>query len=55
MSIMIKPHFDELWLEFPDYAGYPSLKDLYTALGGAAEKDINMPGSGQMEILVQAV
>jgi hypothetical protein len=43
---MIKPHFDKLWLEFPDHASYPSLKDLYSALGGAAEKNINVPGFG---------
>ena len=43
---MVKPNFHKLWLEFPDHAKYRSLKDLYTALGGAAEKNINLPGFG---------
>lgn len=43
---MIKPTFHKLWLEFPDHTKYPTLKDLYTALGGAAEKNINLPGFG---------
>lgn len=43
---MIKPTLHKLWLEFPDHTKYPTLKDLYTALGGAAEKNINLPGFG---------
>jgi hypothetical protein len=43
---MTKPNFKKLWSEFPDHAQYPSLKALYTALGGAAEKNINVPGFG---------
>lgn len=43
---MIKPHFHSLWREFPDHTKYQSMKDLYTALGGAAEKNINQPGFG---------
>ncbi|MDR1968393.1 MAG: type VI secretion system amidase effector protein Tae4 [Burkholderiaceae bacterium] len=43
---MTKPDFDKLWLEFPDHTKYPTLKDLYTALGGTAEKNINLPGFG---------
>lgn len=43
---MLKPNFHRLWLEFPDHSKYPSLKDLYTALGGAAEKNINVGGFG---------
>jgi len=43
---MIKPNFHRLWLAFPDHTTYQSLKDLYTALGGAAEKNINLPGFG---------
>jgi hypothetical protein len=43
---MNKPNFRRLWLSFPDHRKYPSLKDLYTALGGAAEKNINLPGFG---------
>lgn len=35
---MIKPDFDKLWLEFPDHIKYKSMKDLFSALGGAAEK-----------------
>ncbi len=43
---MLKPNFHRLWLEFPDHSKYSSLKDLYTALGGAAEKNIYAPGFG---------
>jgi hypothetical protein len=43
---VIKPNFQRLWLEFPDHIQYQSLKDLYTALGGAAEKNIDLPGFG---------
>ncbi len=43
---MIKPNFHSLWFSFPDHIKYPNLKDLYTALGGAAEKNINLPGFG---------
>lgn len=43
---MIKPDFQKLWLGFPDHTKYKSLQDLYTALGGAAEKNINLPGFG---------
>ncbi len=43
---MIKPNFPRLWLAFPDHTKYRSMKDLYTALGGAAEKNINLPGFG---------
>lgn len=43
---MIKPNFHSLWLELPDHIKYPSLKDLYTALGGAAEQNIDLPGFG---------
>lgn len=43
---MIKLNFHRLWLAFPDHAKYSNLKDLYTALGGAAEKNINLAGFG---------
>lgn len=43
---MVKPNFHSLWLAFPDHTMYRSLRDLYTALGGAAEKNINLPGFG---------
>lgn len=43
---MIKPKFHRLWLEFPDHVKYKTMKDLYTALGGAAEKNIQAPGFG---------
>lgn len=43
---MIKPNFQRLWLAFPDHAKYRTLKDLYTQLGGAAEKNIELPGFG---------
>ena len=43
---MIKPNFNQLWLAFPDHTQFQSMKDLYTALGGAAKKNINLPGFG---------
>lgn len=43
---MIKPNFQRLWLSFPDHVKYRTLEDLYIALGGAAEKNINVPGFG---------
>lgn len=43
---MIKPDFQKLWLAFPDHMQYKNMKDLYTALGGAAEKNIDLPGFG---------
>jgi hypothetical protein len=43
---MTKPNFDKLWAGFPDHTKYPSLKDFYTVLGGAAAKNIYTPGFG---------
>ncbi len=43
---MIKPNFQMLWQHFPDHIQYSSLKDLYTALGGAVEKNIHARGFG---------
>lgn len=43
---MRKPQFDKLWHAFPDHAAYRTLEDLYTALGGAAKKNIHVPGFG---------
>jgi len=43
---MINPDFRKMWREFPDHTKYPSLKDLYTLLGGAAERNIYSPGFG---------
>jgi hypothetical protein len=43
---MSRPNFHRLWTEFPDHTTYPSLKDFYTMLGGAAAKNINSPGFG---------
>jgi hypothetical protein len=43
---MRKPSFHLLWTSFPDHVKYPTLKDLYTALGGAAQRNINAPGFG---------
>ena len=40
------PNFHKLWNGFPTHDKYKTLKDLYTALGGAAEKNINAPGFG---------
>jgi hypothetical protein len=35
-----------IWDAFPDHVENPTLKDLYTSLGGTAEKNINVPGFG---------
>ncbi len=43
---MQKPDFHKLWQNFPDHKKYRSMKDLYTAIGGAAAKNINLPGFG---------
>ena len=43
---MNKPNFSRLWNSFPDHVQYPTLKDLYTKLGGAAERNIHVPGFG---------
>ena len=43
---MMKPSFHKLWSEFPDHSQFPTLKDLYTALGGAAAKNITADGFG---------
>lgn len=43
---MIKPNFQKLWSAFPDHAKYRSMKDLYGALGGAAAKNVDLPGFG---------
>jgi hypothetical protein len=43
---MAKPIFAKMWATFPDHVKYPTLKDLYTALGGKAALNINAPGFG---------
>lgn len=43
---MIKPRFPNLWQEFPPHTQHATLKDLFTALGGAAAKNIDLPGFG---------
>ena len=43
---MTRPHLSALWAAFPDHHKYPTLKDLYTWLGGTAEKNIYAPGFG---------
>jgi hypothetical protein len=42
----MKPSLPKLWAAFPDHVRYPTLKDLYTMLGGAAVKNIDAPGFG---------
>jgi Type VI secretion system (T6SS), amidase effector protein 4 len=42
----MKPSLQRFWDAFPDHTRYPTLKDLYTMLGGAAAKNINAPGFG---------
>lgn len=43
---MTTPNFQKLWLAFPLHTKYRTLKDLYTALGGVAERNISVPGFG---------
>lgn len=43
---MVKPNLNKLWQAFPDHKKYPTLKDLYTWLGGTAEKNIYEQGFG---------
>lgn len=45
-SQMAKPNLSKIWAAFPDHATYPTLRDLYTHLGGAAERNIMAPGFG---------
>lgn len=42
----MKPTFAKLWSNFPDHIQYPTMKDLYTMLGGAAAKNMNSTGFG---------
>jgi len=42
----MKPTLAKLWAAFPDHVRYPTMKDLYTMLGGAAAKNINSAGFG---------
>lgn len=42
----MKPTLQRLWDAFPDHNAYPTLKDLYTWLGGQAAKNINSSGFG---------
>lgn len=43
---MSKPIFMNLWNAFPTHSAYPTMKDLYTKLGGKAEQNIHAPGFG---------
>jgi hypothetical protein len=42
----MKPSLNRLWQAFPDHTRYPTLKDLYTMLGGQPANNINAPGFG---------
>lgn len=42
----MKPNLDKLWAAFPDHPTYPTLKDLYTWLGGKCAANIDSPGFG---------
>jgi hypothetical protein len=42
----MKPTLAKLWANFPDHLQYPNLRSLYTMLGGAAQRNIDMPGFG---------
>lgn len=43
---MAKPSLSAIWTAFPDHGAYPTLKDLYTMLGGVAAQNIDAPGFG---------
>lgn len=40
----MKPSLAKLWETFPDHTRYPTLKDLYSMLGGTAERNIDCQG-----------
>jgi hypothetical protein len=42
----MKPNLQRLWAAFPDHTSYPTLRDLYSMLGGAAVQNIDAPGFG---------
>lgn len=42
----MKPSLQLLWMAFPDHTRYPTLKELYTWLGGTASRNIDAPGFG---------
>src|SRR4051812_38998469 len=42
----MKPKLDKLWAAFPDHKQYPTLKDLFTWIGGNAVLNIDEPGFG---------
>lgn len=43
---MAQPNFNLLWSNFPDHARYPTLTELFTAIGGGLARNINVPGFG---------
>ncbi|ARU58386.1 type VI secretion system-associated effector [Oleiphilus messinensis] len=43
---MSNPNFNLLWAQFPDHIQYPTLKDLFTHIGGTLARNINVPGFG---------
>jgi hypothetical protein len=43
---MSKPSLHRLWNAFPDHVRYRRLIDLYTMMGGVAERNINVDGFG---------
>lgn len=43
---MSKPSLSRLWAAFPDHQRYPTLRDLYTMMGGVAEQNIYAKGFG---------
>ena len=45
----MKPNLQKLWNVFPTHTKYPTLKSLYSMLGGAVAKNINVPGFGPNE------
>ncbi len=43
---MAKPDFDLMWKNFPDHTLYPTLKSLFSYIGGTLVKNIDVPGFG---------
>jgi hypothetical protein len=41
-----KPALQSLWNNFPDHTTFATMQDLFTHLGGQAERNINEPGFG---------
>jgi hypothetical protein len=44
---MAKSNFQMMWDAFPDHTKYPTLRSLFTFIGGSLTKNIDSPGFGE--------